>query len=106
MIFTCHYDQTNRRISNPRVLNERYGYHITTETFWFIVGQVVWPQGVVKVEYFFQGFFLSKITYFGPNVFEFFSKLMKPNVNGHKYRVIQVLSAGPLNAALKREMSE
>ena len=47
-----HYDHTNRHISNNRVANERSGYHLARDTFWFIVDQVVWSQGSVKVEYF------------------------------------------------------
>ena len=47
-----HCDQTGGPISNPRVPNERYGYHLSTDTFCFIVGWVVWSQCIVKVEYF------------------------------------------------------
>ena len=92
-----HCDPTSGHISNPRVSYERYGYHLSIDTFCFIVGWVVWSQRIVKVEYFLT--FFRKAEFFTlcwKQIFEnFFSncshlktiwwKFLKPTGNSHKY---------------------
>ena len=92
-----HCDPTSGHISNPRVSYERYGYHLSIDTFCFIVGWVVWSQRIVKVEYFLT--FFRKAEFFTScwkQIFEnFFSncshlktiwwKILKPTGNSHKY---------------------
>ena len=92
-----HCDPTSGHISNPRVSYERYGYHLSIDTFCFIVGWVVWSQRIVKVEYFLT--FFQKAEFFTlcwKQIFEnFFSncshlktiwwKFLKPTGNSHKY---------------------
>ena len=87
-----HCDPTCGHISNPRVSYERYGYHLSRDTFCFIVGWVVWSQRIVKVQYFlpfFQksDFFtlrwkqISKCSHLKMNWWKF----MKSTANSHKY---------------------
>ena len=62
---TTHWP-ADRQISNPRkpwarVPNERYGHCLSTDSFWFIVGQMVWSEHIVKVEYFLMVFGKSHI---------------------------------------------
>ena len=92
-----HCDPTSGHISNPRVSYERYGYHLSIDTFCFIVGWVVWSQRIVKVEYFLTFFRKSEFfTLRWKQIFEnFFSncshlktiwwKFVKPTGNSHKY---------------------
>ena len=92
-----HCDPTSGHISNPRVSYERYGYHLSIDTFCFIVGWVVWSQRIVKVEYFLTFFQKSEFfTLRWKQIFEnFFSncshlktiwwKFVKPTGNSHKY---------------------
>ena len=92
-----HCDPTSGHISNPRVPYERYGCHLSKDTFCFNVGCVVWSQSIVKVKYFLTFFWKSEFfTFCWKQIFNiFFSKcshwktiywkFKKPTANSHKY---------------------